>query len=414
MYRKAVLEPSNLILLNEIESFCHSILSLNKPKLKKLKNSKPKIGIFGTLSNSMMFNHEFLNNLPRKEFDIYLFNLKSNLSKSEKLDFLNLFEVKAFEYKKKIHRVFGDFFDFEYAANKINSLNLDLLFVSIEKNGKLTYNRLFDNIITDTIIIVANPGNYPFIHPKISIQSQVQLPPNWNLKNGVMRNTNGYEINKYKFIDHLFLYDDRNIKLLNKIKKDKKYIFIHGRLSKINTRDFLETIGHILINTKLDFKFMGFNDMNSLNQILYFFKKNNLIDRVFYLGDFSQKKDKNGNFIDIKSWERCKESLFGSSIFLNPFPKGSGSSRIEAFLAGIPVVDYITKNNKDPNSPIYVIKSSEKKLGTASNKIEYYKIALKILNDPVYSNLLINEQFEIAKKLTSREVFWSDLKKFIS
>ena len=372
------------------------------------------MGIFGTLSNSMMFNHEFLNNLPRKEFDIYLFNLKSNLSKSEKLDFLNLFEVKAFEYKKKIHRVFGDFFDFEYAANKINSLNLDLLFVSIEKNGKLTYNRLFDNIITDTIIIVANPGNYPFIHPKISIQSQVQLPPNWNLKNGVMRNTNGYEINKYKFIDHLFLYDDRNIKLLNKIKKDKKYIFIHGRLSKINTRDFLETIGHILINTKLDFKFMGFNDMNSLNQILYFFKKNNLIDRVFYLGDFSQEKDKNGNFIDIKSWERCKESLFGSSIFLNPFPKGSGSSRIEAFLAGIPVVDYITKNNKDPNSPIYVIKSSEKKLGTASNKIEYYKIALKILNDPVYSNLLINEQFEIAKKLTSREVFWSDLKKFIS
>ncbi|RZV17743.1 hypothetical protein D3M75_06915 [Aliarcobacter butzleri] len=159
---------------------------------------------------------------------------------------------------------------------------------------------------------------------------------------------------------------------------------------------------------------MGYDDQNSLPKIYDYFTKSKLIDRIEYSGSFSQKKDKAGVLID-ENWKKCKFYLENAALYLNPFPQGHGSSRIEAFASGLPVIDYeidfMDCNKRSEKA--YILEPLIKKFGTGYTKEEYLNLAQKTLNDIQYRKNIINEQYKIVNDFCDEYVFWNKIENTI-
>lgn len=418
IYRSAVIEPSNLKLLYRSESAYSKVKKTNKKITHFVNNKTKRVGFLGQLSQSMLLNKDFWSHPIPEGIDIYLYELNAEgyaINKSLKKFNHSIF--KAYWHKTKWERVYKDTFDYKTIASKINQDELDMLVVSIETIGRFTYGKLFDEIITSTKIVVTNPGNYFYYHPKVYGQGQIQLPPCWDIKDNVLYNNEGFEINDFKFFPNLFHYDKRDIIFDGAININfDQNIFIHGRLSLLNDISFLKTLKKILLrNDKCKCLIMGINDHNSLKQIQKYFKKNNLINRLEYLGCFYMNFSDNG-IIEHENWNKTKRLLKSSGVFLNPFPKGAGSARMEAFLSGLPVIDLEIDfmNPKNKRLKEYVLKPLIKKNGTAFNEEDYIHQATKALNDFEFRKKIIDEQYDIANDFFKEERFWNKLKTILN
>lgn len=418
IYRSAVIEPSNLVLLYESESAYSKVKKTNKKITHFVNNKTKRVGFLGQLSQSMLLNKDFWSHPIPEGIDIYLYELYADgyaINKSLKKFNHSIFD--AYWHKTKWDRVYKDTFDYKKIAMKINQDELDMLVVTVETIGRFTYGKLFDEIITSTRIIVTNPGNYFYHHPKIYGQGQIQLPPCWDIKDNVLFNNENYKIDDYKFYPTLFHYDKRDIILDGSVNGSfDQNIFIYGRISKINDLLFLKTLKKILIqNKKSNCLIMGINDFKSLEKIQNYFKKNNLLHRIEYLGHFYMNFSESG-IIEHENWEKTKNLLRSSGVFLNPFPKGAGSARMEAFLSGLPVIDleidFMDPKNKRLKE--YVLKPLIKKNGTAFNVEDYVGLATKALNDFEFRKKIIDEQYEIANNFFNEESFWNKLKTILN
>lgn len=416
-YRKAVIEPSNLKLLYESEKAFHLAVKKNKPITKIVDNKRKRIGFLGQLSQSMLLNKDFWDFPIPENIDLYLYELNAKgypINPKLKKFNHNLFE--AFWHKSKFDRVYTDTFDYKKIARKINEDEIDLLIVTIETIGRFTYAKLFDEVITSTKIIVTNPGNYFYVHPKIYGQGQIQLPPCWTINNHVLKNSDGYSISDYKFFPKFFFYDRRDV-LIEKNTTDSfnNTIFIHGRLSLVANKRFLKVIEKLLIDdTKRKLYLMGINDLNSLSFIEGFFSKANLKSQFEYLGHFYMNFSENGK-IENKNWEITKKLLKTSGVFLNPFPKGAGSARMEAFLSGLPVIDLEIDfmDPKQKSNKEYILEPLIKKYGTAFSEEEYYSLATKCLKDKNYRKKIIKEQYEFVDEFFDESFFWEKIIKML-
>lgn len=418
-YRSSVLEPENLILL---ESSQRSYIETSKENIYSENilnhNECIRLGFLGCLSNSLLFNNNFWKVLiDCKSFDFYMYELLAENYTSDVI--LSNFNHKIFEgyyYKKKLDRVFKDGFDYMKLANLINEDKLDFLMISIETIGRFTYSKLLNNIKTNTKIIAINAGNVFYSHPKIFIQAQIQLPPCWKVENNKLLHSSGKTIDNYIFIKDLFFYDKRDIVVKKNIKEIfENIIFVHGRLSKLYQIDYLEIISTLLINNKdLKFIFMGYDDQNVLSKLYDYFTKNKLIDRIEYSGSYSQAKNKDGIITD-ENWKKCKFYLENAALYLNPFPKGSGSSRIESFASGLPVIDYEIDfmDCSKRSEKAYILEPLIKKFGTGYTKEEYLNLAQKTLNDIQYRKNIINEQYKIVNDFCDEYVFWNKIENTI-
>jgi len=414
-----VLEPPNLKLLHKSETAYMKVSSNNKEYVKTKPNKVKRIGFVGQLSQSMTFCKSFWDYAP-KNIDIYLYEILADCNLlNPKLKKFNHVVYKGYWFENnKLKRIFYDTFDYKPMAKKINFDNLDILLVTVESIGRFTYGKLFDEITTKTKIILTQPGNYFNIHPKINIQSQLCLPVGWKIKDKSLVNFEGYKIDEYEFIDDLFMYDKRDIKIENTFnKKFTKNIFVHGRLSYVYQIKYLKLIAEILKKDhERKFLFMGIDDKKCLQKIMNFFESNDLKNQVEYLGYYQMNFNEKGK-IDHKNWIKTKELLKNSCVFLDPFPKGTGSSRVEAFLSGLPVIDMDIDdvlNMENYNKKDYNISSMIKKNGSAFSYSEYLFLAEKVFIDLNLRQKIISEQFKLAKKFVDEKTVWKRILSFLS
>lgn len=411
-YRRSVLKIPNLFLLKNSElGFLRAEKSIRSGRNLEYKNEKKRLGIIGSLSNSQLFSSTFWDNFPETGIDLFLYEFlpngfSSNLS-------LKKFKYRVFRatyFSKVFDKVFKDGFDYNLVSKSINDDKIDFLFVSIETLGKFTYGKLFNLINQSTKIMVMNPGSFPYFHPKISIQSQGQLYPLWKVVDSKLYFHDGRKIDDYKFVDDVFSYDKRDLKIDYQVReKHNNFIFVHGNLRKLLNPEFLDIVSKILKNDRdRKFVFMGFESPKNLKKIKMFFKKNKLSSQVEYLGNFRQKKDENG-MINDPNWKLCKKLLKKSAVFLNPFPMGAGSSRMEAFASGIPVIDLIVDDNnlkETYKNRDYVYRKIDKKQGSSCSKKEYYELAEEVFKNKKLRKNIIHEQYKIVSEYMDEKVFW--------
>lgn len=413
IYRKAVIEPSDLILLHKSETSFYKATNKNLPISIKVNNSVKKIGFLGQLSQSMILNKQFWDYPTPEKTELYLYELTAEgYATNPKLKKLNHSLFEGFYHKSWYNRIYKDTFDYKLLASKINSDELDILIITIETLGRFTYGELINLIITDTKIVTINPGNFPYFHPKIYAQGQIQLPPCWKVYNKQLIHTSNYVIDGNIYLDRFFLYDRRELKIERNLNGTfKNIIFVHSRLSKVNSDKFLKIIEKLLNDDpKRMFYLIGVNDQNALNPILNFFKKTKVNKQFKYLGEYRMNFNENGE-IKNKNWELTKHYLKTSAVFLNPFPKGSGSSRMEAFISGLPVIDLEIDfmNPSEKNKKEYVLAPLIKNNGTAYSENEYYDLATKAIINKTYRKLIIEEQYKIAEEFFYESYFWEKI-----
>ena len=418
IYRKAVIEPSDLILLHKSETSFYNAVNKNLPISIKVNNSVKKIGFLGQLSQSMLLNKQFWDYPTPENTELYLYELSAEgYATNPKLKKLNHSLFKGFYHKSWYNRIYKDTFDYKLIASKINSDELDFLIISIETLGRFTYGELLNLIITDTKIITVNPGNYPYFHPKIYAQGQIQLPPCWTIKNKKLIHTSDYIIDDYIFLDRFFFYDRRELKIERNLNNDfKNVLFIHSRLSKVNSHKFLRVVQKLLQDdSNRMFYLMGINDQNALSTISNFFKKTSVNKQFKYLGEYRMNFNENGE-LENTNWELTKQYLKTSALYLNPFPKGSGSSRMEAFISGLPVIDleidYMDPSKKHIKE--YILAPLIKKHGTAYSEDEYYELASKTINNENYRKLIVEEQYKIAEEFFYESYFWEKIETLLN
>lgn len=414
IYRYCVIKDSKLILLNKSEITYGRVLKSNKRITIYPENKVKRIGFLGSLSNSLIFSDDFWKTAPKDECDIFLYEFLAEGYTSNKR--LSNFAHKIFVghyFKSKKDRVFKDTFDYKSVSKQINENQLNVLVVSIETLGRFTYSKLFDEITTQTTVICINGGNYPYFHPKVTYQGQIQLPPFWKIINQVLYSPKKQKIDQYLFIENLFVYDRRDIEVDYSVRSSfEEIIFVHGNLVKITNVEYLTIISALLEdNENRKFLFMGFENKILLDKISHFFEEKGQLDQIEYLGAYSQKKDDNGKIMS-KNWKTCKSYLKKSAVFLNSFPKTSGSARIEAFASGIPVIDLVTEN-KLKNTPVneYVISSTYKKEGTAYSLVEYLALARKVFVNQSFRQRIIEEQYVICDAVCNEKLFWDRVMK---
>lgn len=413
IYRKAVLEPADLVLLHKSETAYQSIIKSNKEIKINVHNKTKRIGFLGQLSQSMLLNKDFWDNALPKNIEVYIYELNADgYATNPKLRKFNYYKFKAFWHKTILSKIYKNTFNYKKVARQINQDNLDMLIVTVESIGRFTYGKLFDEIITSTRIVVTNPGNYFQIHPKIFGQGQIQLPPCWEIKDNVLFNYDGYKVDEYRFYPKFFFFDKRDIRIDYNVNNSfDEIFFIHGRLSLVNDTVFLDAVKKILEKEKSrKLYLMGIDDLNSLSKIESYMRKNNLIDQFKYLGHYFMNFSSDG-IIEHNNWRITKELLKNSGAFLNPFPRGAGSARIEAFLSGLPVIDleidYMNpeyKKNKE-----YILKPLIKKYGTAYSVEEYISLAIKSLENLNYRKKIIKEQYKIVKEFCDEKVLWEKI-----
>ena len=417
LYRKAVLEPADLILLHKSESAFHKAQNKNKPITIKVKNKIKKIGFLGQLSQSMSLNKDFFEYPKPNDVDLFLYELTaSGYSTNSSLLKFNHNLYDAFWHESKYDRVYRDSFNYNSIASKINEDELDLLIIFIETIGRFTYGKLLNEIITSTKIIVINPGNYFQVHPKIFGQGQIQLPPCWEIINGELRSCYNYLINDYIFFPRFFFYDRIDIVIEDLGNPNfENFLFCSGRLSKIASEEYLCVVEKLLKDdSSRKFFFMGINDQDDLKFILSFFDSSSVKNQVEYLGHFFMNFNGNGK-IENENWSRTKTLYKSAGVYLNPFPRGSGSSRMEAFASGLPVIDLEIDFMcpKQRHKKEYILEPLIKKNGTAYSNEDYYFLANKVLTDMNYRDELIKEQLELSKEFFEEKYFWNKIMKII-
>lgn len=366
-----------------------------------------KIMIIGAFyhSNSFSLNLIMKSSFLKNKYEIVMCESILDENNCQKI-----IEESGFKYRKlfikqhkgKLARIFKDTFDFIELANYIKNNNIDFVIMANDHTQRFTANKFMSYLSVNSLILTF--GNLFLAHPKAKLQSKAQLPKSYSVKNNkLVSYKSNYSFSNYTFFPDLFFYDSRDIEMDYKIRERKKnIIFTHGRLSLIEQSEFLTVVREILKkDNKRVFYFMGIDDTSkSLASIINFFKNEALENRIKYLGYFTFSKQ-NSITITDNNWNKCKMFLKKSSIYLNTFPMGMGSARMEAFMLGLPVVDL-----EYPQLQYAKLEPVSKKLATAKSISNYIDIADKLLINKELSAEVSLEQYAIVRKFCDGVEFW--------
>ena len=149
------------------------------------------------------------------------------------------FSYRQFHVKRYSHifdKIFKDTFDYIELSNYINE-NIDFLIMANDHTQRFTANKFLSLLKCKSIILTF--GNLFLAHPKAKLQSKIQLPKSYSVKNNkLISYKSSYSFSNYTFFSDLYFYDSRDIVLDFKIKKRKNNIlFTHGRLSLVGQID---------------------------------------------------------------------------------------------------------------------------------------------------------------------------------
>lgn len=97
----------------------------------------------------------------------------------------------------------------------------------------------------------------------------------------------------------------------------------------------------------------------------------------------------------------------------NPFPVGCGSSRVESYTTGVPVVSMRVQFNPANwnRRQLLVSEVTERHapLGTTTSVEGYAEFCRRCLYDERYAERLVDEQLEVVKRLTDPDGWWRQL-----
>jgi hypothetical protein len=135
--------------------------------------------------------------------------------------------------------------------------------------------------------------------------------------------------------------------------------------------------------------------------------------RVHYDGAYAPTRGPSGA-IEDPGWHRLQAHLARARLAPNPFPVGGGSSRVEAYLSGVPVPHMGVRTDPEswgrPQSGSGEIPALRVDAATAFSVNEYVAVARLALYDDAFAEEIVDAQLRVARKVTSPEAYWRQVR----
>lgn len=202
-------------------------------------------------------------------------------------------------------------------------------------------------------------------------------------------------------------YDSRGMGTLRVEASRERLIFVHGSLYKFRHPSYLTTISNVLRRVSdARFVFAGSGTQEHLNEITQHFRREGVNSRVDYAGHLPVGQGDAGQFSNLA------ELLGRAAAYANPWPVGGGSSRIEAYGMGTPVV-HLGMDGSRLTRPSQTQTCVDV---PALNVHELTAFSVKAYEQRLHSLLVdgsgkekIDTQFKVFNELTSPENWWGRL-----
>lgn len=205
------------------------------------------------------------------------------------------------------------------------------------------------------------------------------------------------------------LYSDLDIDANDNISWNERepWIIFHGNIAQLQSESYLSVIGDILEADKdVRFIILGFGD--GLDFVLDTFRKRGLFRQVEYLGAVDKSLKLTGEF-----HERIFQFLRRGRLEPDPWPRGGGAARVEAYWSGTPTVhlrqpfgygDIVSPDRMKTDIPTLEVAPA-----VADNLEEYKNLCIKCLYDKEFAEKVITEQYALAQRLTNAEAWWESV-----
>lgn len=290
----------------------------------------------------------------------------------------------------------------------INDAGLDMLIVS--NYYASVKNDIIDGVDTPCIVNFSM-GSHLSFHDKTDYSLYAQPRKNFFLKdNRLFSVFTNRPMRGELCYPETHVFHDREIdRTENPAWEDREpQMCFHGRLAQLNSPLFLDCMADILnTDSGIRFSFMGEGD--ELESILQYFDRRGLSRQVEYLGQVDRVC---GN--DQRWRQTILAMLRKSRLAPNPWPRGGGSSRVEAYAAGVPTMHlgmvtdganpFDTRSQTVVDVPSLTVPSA-----TVYSIDEYKKFCLKCLFDKEFSEQVIEEQYALVNTVTDHGSWWAEV-----
>jgi glycosyltransferase involved in cell wall biosynthesis len=207
-------------------------------------------------------------------------------------------------------------------------------------------------------------------------------------------------------------YDVRDIDPVPPCWRQREPVIVyHGSLYKLANPGYLAVLFQLLREDRvLRLVVMGKDDSSALATIRAEAAKHDVASQVHYCGHFGSTRNAEGA-VDDPGWAHTRQLLARARLAANPWPIGGGSSRVEAYAAGVPCIAVRLSFDKSAwNRPQLVtcdVPAIHSHAGTATTASEYLELSRRCLYDDRFFERVVSDQRTALQGLTDAPGWWA-------
>jgi len=366
----------------------------------RAKTGPLRIGLVGEMAAATARSPSIITGFP-EEHTFFLFDLAWNGS------FGKIANTKAMHVER--HDLAGDYLrSVERLAQSINASELDM--VLLANYYPQVKSHISDRIDTPCIINFTMGSAISF-HPKVDFTMYAQPRKDFYLRgNRLFSEYTQRPLRGELCYPEVHIYDDRGIRPEDNPPWEKRepLIAFCGRLAQLDSPLFLECLAEIL-KTDRTYRFAFIGGGDNLQKIIDHFHGHNLAGQVEYLGQVPLVPHTD----DV--WrEHILTLLRRARLAPNPWPRGGGSARVEAYLAGTPTVHLGMVNDglnllDTRKQTVVDLPALQVPSGTAWSIPEYKALCLRCLTDPDFARQVVDEQYILGRRAVDGAAWWGEV-----
>ena len=379
---------------------------------RPLQTRRLRIGFMGPFSGLLGFPRELFEQFPQQA-SLFLYDFVYRQQSVENYgDFCTYRRVALpaqFEAKPE---------ELRSTARVVNDDNLDAVFlISIGWMGRL----LLDHIRTPNLIYISCGALDLLYHEKCSLQANIAQPAPYSVRNGRLYSKERICVARIGLLQtNVFHYDKRGIEplVIDKnllAKKERKIVYL-GNSYKLDSKEYRECVTRLL-KENADLTLVCYTKPRERKspqaRVREYFEKAGVSQQVVFNKGFSALRESDGSIVAPNRWKKALHELESARLFMDTFPWGGGSSVVEAYLSGVPVI-FMSKDEESwSRKPLLNRTHSELRettLGRAKSLDEYCEKCQRVLDDDAFATEIIREQYDLARTvLCNEEYFWQEI-----
>lgn len=303
--------------------------------------------------------------------------------------------------------------DTERLVDAIERADLDILMFDVYKADIYS---ILDGTTVPCVVDLGSTANLTF-HPNVSFRIYALQQADYLIREGKLFCATSESIFDAKIAVHsgALLFEQRGIdpSHVKSWRERDPLIVYHGKLYKLSD-SYLDAILTLLAaDTDVQFIAVGRDDGGHLDRINAHVAKYGVARQFQYEGSFRLYRNAQGE-VDDPSWLRVIDLLGRARLAPDPWPLSGGYSRVEAYLAGTPVVHMGVRTDQDIwRRPQLAVTADQPALeipaATVYTVRDYIATARELLYNEESADSLARQQLDLALTLTDGSAYWRQI-----